>query len=156
MIIGFILLILWVFNYPSGPPRLRVKKVNFCGAVVRSTCTDDFTTEWNSKNIGKNLKMWMNKMESIKQITTPELKYYYLSKSFYTEPKRMHKGEPQVIVNYIGNKNCATGKTTGPVWKVAALKPHARDQFHDGFLYDLEDDNGTFTGIICMYICVYA
>ena len=150
MIIGFILLILWVYNYPSGPARgpygsspWKGGKNQFCGAIVRSTCTDDFTTKWNSKNIAKNLKMWMNKIDSMATITESEMKYYHLSKILY-------KSKTNNIVKYIGNKNCLSAKSFGPVWKIAGginrSRPHIRDQFHDGFLYGVEAANGTMTG----------
>jgi hypothetical protein len=152
MIIGFILLILLVFKFPSGPARRPARSSpwnEFCGAIVRSTCTDDFTTNWNSKNIGKNLKMWMNNIESMETITESEMKYYHVSKTFFT-------GRATTIVKYIGNKNCLTSKTFGPVWKIASdgfqsIKFQS-NSFHDGFLYGIEAENGTFTGIYCAYL----
>jgi hypothetical protein len=150
MIISFILLSLLVFKFPSGPARRPARsspRDEFCGAIVRSTCTDDFTTNWNSKNIGKNLKMWMNNIESMETITESEMKYYHVSKTFFT-------GRATTIVKYIGNKNCLTSKTFGPVWKIASVQPRMKDQFHDGFLYGIEAENGTFTGIYYAYLLI--
>ena len=139
MIIGFVLLILWVFNYPSGPV-LKKERNKICGALVRSTCTDEFTSEWNSKHVGKSLKMWFNRIENIEKITPAEKEYYFISKYLIL-------GKSSNIVKYIGNKNCMSKKSRGPVWQLAAPHPHMVDQFHDGFLYGIEAENGTMTGI---------
>ena len=158
MIIGFILLILWVFNYPSGPPQLPRGKVEFCGALVRSTCTDDFTSKWNSKNIAKNLKKWMTSIEAMRTVTTSEMKYYHLSKILKTgkqiteiKKQRITAENEKDIVKYIGNKNCLNAKSSGPVWRIASHAPHMLHQFHDGFLYGIEAENGTFSGISYAY-----
>ena len=58
------------------------------------------------------------------------------------------------IIRGISNLDCVAKKTIGVSWQSAGTS--SKDQFHDGFLYGVEDDNGTFTGIICMYICIYA
>ena len=139
MIIGFVLLILWVFNYPSDPGVKKVRN-QICGALVRSTCTDEFTSEWNSKHVGKSLKMWFNRIEYIGKPTPAEKEYYFIS-------KHLILGKNSNIVKYIGNKNCVNKKSQGPVWQLAASHPHMLDQFHDGFLYGIEDENGTMTGI---------
>ena len=48
------------------------------------------------------------------------------------------------ILMYIANFKCAKNKTTGPVWKIGSSI--SEDQFHDGFFYGIEDEDGTFTG----------
>ena len=98
MIIGFALIILWVFTYPSGPGVKR-QHSRICGALVRSTCTDDYKSEWNSKNIGKNLKQWFNRIENIEKITPAEKVYHFIS-------KKLVLGKNSNLVKYISNKNC--------------------------------------------------
>ena len=140
MIIGFLLLIIWILNYPSSP-MLKQEKLQICGTLVKSTCTDDFTTKWNTKNIANNLKMWMNRIEPIDTITPSEKMYYHISKFLI-------KHKENNIVKYIGNKNCLNRKTFGPIWKIAALRPYMKNQYHDGFLYGTEAENGTLSGIL--------
>ena len=139
MIIGFALIILWVFTYPSGPGVKRQHN-RICGALVRSTCTDDYSSEWNSRNIGKNLKQWFNRIENIEKITPAEKVYHFIS-------KKLVLGKNSNLVKYIANKNCENKKSDGPVWQLAASLPHMLDQFHDGFLYGREAKNGTMTGM---------
>ena len=107
MIVGFVLIVLWVFTYPSGP-GIKKQPSSICGALVRSTCTDDYTSEWNSKNVGKSLKLWFNRIENIEKITPAEKVYHFISKTLVL-------GRNTNLVKYIGNKNCETKKTQGPV-----------------------------------------
>ena len=140
MIIGFVLIILWVFNFPSSP-NLKRDQNQICGTLVRSTCTDYFTAKWNTRNIGKNLIMWLNRIEPLKTVSDAEKKYYYLSKVVYRD-----KGTKVIV--YIGNKNCLNKKTYGPIWKLASPNLMSGNQFHDGFLYGTEAENGTLTGTL--------
>ena len=138
MIIGFVLLILWVFNYPTDPVIKR-QKTEICGAIVRSTCTDDFTSKWNRKNVGKNLKLWMDRIEPILTLTPSDKRYHYLSKNLL-------KGHENKFVRYIANKDCRNKKSYGPTWRIADPQPRMAHQFHDGFLYGIEAENGSMTG----------
>ena len=143
MIIGFVLIVLWIFTYPSTP-GIKKHPSRICGALVRSTCTDDYTSEWNSKNVGKSLKLWFDRIENIEKITPAEKVYHFISKILVL-------GKNSNLVKYIGNKNCENKKSHGPVWKLASPLPHMLDQFHDGFLYGTEAENGTMTGMYSFF-----
>ena len=48
------------------------------------------------------------------------------------------------IIRDIGNIDCLTKNTVGPIWQTAGEV--SKDQFHDGFLYGREDETGSMTG----------
>ena len=109
-----------------------------CGALVKSTCKDHVTSKWNKQNIGHHLKTWVKQIEKLTSLKEADMKHLFSRKKVLQDPETK-------IIRYIGNVNCLSKRTLGPIWKtVGTVSDH---QFHDGFLYGREDEKGTLTGI---------
>ena len=119
-----------------------------CGSLVKSTCADSMTTEWNSHDIGKTLKDWIKSITRLRSITEKDAEHFFLRKTIVTTDEKDHygNGEPNgnVIVGYIANIKCDEERRYGPVWRKSSN--FSGTQFFDGFLYGYEDQNGELTG----------
>ena len=117
-----------------------VQKLN-CGCLVKSTCFDDITTKWNKDDISKHLKTWIKGVVKLTSFKVGEEKHFYLKKTFKQTGN---------IVRYIANVNCSSKCTLkssfGPTWRTAG--EISNNQFHDGFLYGVEDTHGMLTGLL--------
>ena len=114
---------------------------NDCGALIRSTCSDNLSTKWNKKSVGPTLKHW------IKSVTKISSKHGYNKEHIYLNKKIKQfkvKDNDGFGVQYISNLDCQSQKTVGPTW----MKPstYSNDPLHDGFLYGMENENGEITG----------
>ena len=91
--------------------------------MVKSSCVDDFKEKWNSRDIGKKLKAWINSLTLVehgyKEIINLRMKFVQEQNS--------------KIVRYIGNLNCVTNDNVNPVWQTAGII--STSQFNDGFFY---------------------
>ena len=112
-----------------------------CGSLIRSTCNDIETTKWNRKNVTFHIKEWFRSIDIIDRgLQTQEShKKHFLAKKF-----RRDFDFPRIT--YIGNFDCKGKKTIGPVWKTPMGTLIKKMQFHNGFLYGLEDSNGRLSG----------
>ena len=112
-----------------------------CGSLIRSTCNDIETTKWNRKNVTFHLKEWFRSIDIIDRgLQTQEShKKNFLAKKF-----RRDFDFPRIT--YISNFDCNGKKTIGPVWKTPMGTLIKKMQFHNGFLYGLEDSNGRLSG----------
>ena len=114
-----------------------------CGLPVKSNCDDYITTKWNNKAIGKNLKKWFR---SISRPSSQDNGQLYLEKTLLMFDER------DIITNqkigrgaqFIGNIDCSSLKHVGPTWRKPSL--FSMMQFHDGFLYGIEDVDGELSG----------
>ena len=125
-----------------------------CGVLIKSTCNDNETGNWNRKNIGDILKTWIRSIDRIGVMTNTENKAQTsvirkkmridLFENDYFEKEYSQK------LTYIGNLDCRNKKSFGPIWKTPTfLAPETSTknlQFHNGFLYGIEDQNGSLTG----------
>ena len=84
--------------------------------------------------------MWIRSITKITSMEEADKQYFYLKK---TVQQGYNKGEG-LIIQYIANLNCSSKKHFGPTWRKAGVISGI--QFHDGFLYGIEDENGTLTG----------
>ena len=109
-----------------------------CGVFMKSSCSDTINTRWNKKNIGNELKLWLKGIQKLHSLEIGERVNFSLRKKVYQEPDSK-------IIRRIGNVDCLTKNTVGPVWRTAGTI--SKDQFHDGFLYGIEDETGSMTGI---------
>ena len=118
-----------------------------CGSIIRSTCNDIETTKWNRKNITFHLKEWFRSIDTIERglQTQESRKKYFLAKKF-------RKDFEFPRITYLGNFDCKDKKTTGPVWKTPIGTLIKRMQFHNGFLYGLEDKDGKLSGKSIVFI----
>ena len=112
-----------------------------CGSLIKSTCNDVETTKWNRKNVTFHIKEWFKSIDIIDRgLQTQEShKKHFLAKKF-----RRDFDFPRIT--YIGNFDCNGKKTIGPVWKTPIGTLIKKMQFHNGFLYGLEDSNGKLSG----------
>ena len=123
------LLFVTIFSQSESSPN--------CGVLIKSTCTDHVTSKWNKHNVAHHLKSWVTQIEKLTSLKKTELKHFFLRKKVLLDPSTK-------IIRYIGNVNCLNKNTFGPIWKTAGTNNH---QFHDGFLYGREDEEGKVTGI---------
>ena len=121
-----------------------------CGTLARSSCTDDITTQWNKYSVGETLRKWIISIGKIRSMPERETKHFFLRKTVSKFEIRSKSGK--IIgdfVTSISNRNCSTNKHIGPTWRKPST--YSNTQFHDGFLYGIEDDNGELTGWYAIY-----
>ena len=111
--------------------------------IVKSSCTDDETSDWNRNSVGEHLKSWILSINKLDMLTKHESYRYFRPKSLLTF-KDYGKNE---YVKKIGGMDCSGNKTFGKVWKKPST--FSSKQFHDGFLYGVENDEGEMTGKKC-------
>ena len=112
--------------------------VDNCGVLVKSSCSDNLTTKWNKNNIGMELKLWIKGIQIVTSVEEGDKQNFNLRKIVFQE------NESKMIRDII-NLNCLINKSTvGPIWQTAGTA--SNDQFHDGFLYGMEDKTGSITG----------
>ena len=119
-----------------------------CGSLVKSTCADSMTTEWNSHDIGQTLKDWVKSITKLRSMTKKDAEHFFLRKTIVTAHEKDHFGNGETndnnIVGYISNIKCDEEKRYGPAWRKSSN--FSGTQFFDGFLYGYEDQNGELTG----------
>ena len=111
-----------------------------CGDLIKSTCHDNITTKWNHKNISNILKEWIESIERRQE---------FGKNDFNTGSpisKKVKKDYMTQNVQFIGNLDCSTKRTIGPIWKTPPNTVTRKSQFHNGFLYGLEDEKSRLTG----------
>jgi hypothetical protein len=74
-----------------------------------------------------------------------EKEHFFLRKTVLVfETKNKRGGVTGEGVRYISNRDCSRKMHVGPTWRKTST--FSNTQFHDGFLYGIEDDNGGLTG----------
>ena len=117
-----------------------------CGIAVKSDCDDNITTKWNTQHIKRNLKNWIQSISKIDSFSSKDFERTNTKKTL------LMFDEKDIITNktigrgfqFIGNVNCSNLKHVGPTWRKPSL--FSMRQFHDGFLYGVEDSKGELTG----------
>ena len=116
-----------------------------CGTLSRSTCTDANTTNWNKDSIGENLKEWILSISKIRSLTKNEKETFFLRKTILQLETAGKKVEgTSSPIQYIANRDCTQNIHIGPTWRKGSVV--SGTQFHDGFLYGLEDGDRELTG----------
>ena len=111
-----------------------------CGVLVKSSCLDDETSEWNRNSVGQHLKTWIQSITKVDTITKQE-GYKFFRPKFLMTFKGYGKDE---YIKMIGKRDCPGDKTSEAVWKKPST--FSSKQFHDGFLYGVENEAGEMTG----------
>ena len=111
-----------------------------CGVLVKSTCADDETSDWNRNSVGQNLKSWIQSITEVDMMSKQENYKFFRPKSLMTF-KDYAKNE---CIKMIGKRDCPGDKTTEAVWKKPST--FSSKQFHDGFVYGVENEAGEMTG----------
>ena len=125
-----------------------------CGTLVKSTCADSVTGEWNSHDIGQTLKDWVKSITRLRSMPEKDAKLFFLRKMLLTFEEKDHYGNGRFngndIAGYISNIKCDDETHYGPTWRKTSN--FSGTQFFDGFLYGYEDQNGELTGY---HACVH-
>ena len=121
----------------------EAKDLSSCSLPVKSNCDAYITTKWNSKSIGTNLKKWFR---SISRISSQDIGQPYLTKTLlmFDERDIITNKKIGTGVQFIGNIDCSSLNRVGPTWRKPSL--FSMLQFHDGFLYGVEDVDGELSG----------
>ena len=138
-LISFILPVA-VFLIHASVNNSKYKPNLNCGVLIKSGCADDETTDWNKKSIGHSLKSWIQSIRKVDTLTKQESYKSFLPK-FLATFKDYQKVEH---IQSIANINCDKNTATGPIWKKPSI--FSSKQFHDGFLYGVENEAGEMTG----------
>ena len=91
--------------------------------------------------MAEELKDWFKSIEKVLSVREADMGYY----STFAR-RRVVQDEEMKVINYIGNFDCANKKAIGRMWKTGG-QGRSKNQFHDGFLYGVHDENGNFTGM---------
>ena len=133
---------LFIFLVSFFPITFCNDKSNIeCGVLVKSTCNDKESTNWNRNNISQNLKQWITSLNRIGEMASNVNKPQSLLLR-----RKLRKDYTSQIVTYIGNMNCLNRTSIGPIWKTPVHALNKKLQFHNGFLYGTEDPGGKLTG----------
>ena len=113
--------------------------------LVKSSCLDDTTTLWNKKNVANNLKEWIKSIQPIYSPSDKDKVQFFINKILvqYELKKKSFLGESKVVA-IIKNSRCNNNKHFGPIWKKASM--FSGSQFHDGFLYEIQNADGELIG----------
>ena len=136
-LIVFCFYIMFADTFCQGKNPLR------CGDPIKSTCHDNITTKWNHKNISNILKEWIESIERQSERNKFGMNNFDTGSSI---SKKVRKDYMTQNVQYIGNLDCSTKRSIGPIWKTPTNTVTRKSQFHNGFLYGLEDENSRLTG----------
>ena len=116
---------------------LHIKpKDKFNGAVrIVSSCGNNFTTNWNSKNVGSELQAWFKGM-AVFDAKKENEENYFRSYLLLDRKTNIIKSMRQVgWSNYV---------RVGPIWKKAGF--NTQHLFQDGFLYANANNAEAMTG----------
>ena len=152
MILNVMLTLHAVFN-----PRIHcyLEDQTSCGIAVKSDCNDNITTKWNTQHIKKNLKNWIQSISKIDLLSSEDIERINIKKTL------LIFDEKDIITNktigrgmqFIGNIDCSNLKHVGPTRRKPSL--FSKRQFHDGFLYGVEDGHGEITGSFAKPILIH-
>ena len=136
-LIVFCFYIMFADTFCQGKNPLR------CGDTIKSTCDDNITAKWNHKNISNILKEWIGSIERRSGRNKLGMNDFDTRSSI---GKTLRKDYMSQNVQYIGNLDCSTKLSVGPIWKTPPNTVTKKSQFHNGFLYGLEDESSRLTG----------
>ena len=118
-----------------------------CGTLVKSTCSDDSITSWNRKNVGEHLKDWVQSIQTISPVSGPGENHIFIEKTLiWFEGKKDSVMGENTFIQLIANNLCSERKHFGPLWKKAST--FSGTQFHDGFLYGVDNKEEKITGYV--------
>ena len=113
-----------------------VTSLNCPGFIIDSNCGDNQASEWNSKNIGLNLKEWIksvnvaSSINDLEKINSP-IRYNIL------------KSPNDTTLLHLSSSNCETNQNIGPIWQIAGQRGElGSNGFNDGFFYIMPDKKG--------------
>ena len=108
-----------------------------CIDIINSTCTNDLISKWNKKDIGHNLKLWIESIHEIEQNKDTTMR----NRSYR---KKVIRHRRTGILNLIARTDCHHRQSVGKVWEIGGSA--SKRQFHNGFFYAALDKRGQLTG----------
>ena len=128
-------LILFLFLYSKCDAKLECP-----GLLIKSTCVHNQTYEWNRKDIGHNLKAWINSVDILFSLTESDRIHSDARQKVIKDPKTG-------VLMYISNIDCVSKQSIGPVWQIGGeIGEIGSHQFHDGFFYAISNEQGSLAG----------
>ena len=113
-----------------------VNSLNCPGLIVDSNCGDIEASEWNTNNIGLNLKEWIKSIKIVYSVNDPEK-----MKSPFRYNVMM--ASDNITLLHISSLNCKTGQNIGPMWQIAGIRNElGNNGFNDGFFYVIPNKKG--------------
>ena len=108
-----------------------------CIDIINSTCTNDLVSNWNKKDIGHNLKLWIESIHEIEQNKDTTMR----NRSYR---KKVIRHRRTGILKFIARTDCNRRQSVGKVWEIGGSA--SKRQFHNGFFYAALDEKGQLTG----------
>jgi hypothetical protein len=106
------------------------------GFIINSNCGDTEASEWNTKNIGLNLKEWI---KSVQTVTLSSDSHRQRSKIKYKLTRDYHTS----MLLHLSAIDCKTKQNLGKTWKIAGKTKEKGDhQFNNGFFYFMSNIKG--------------
>ena len=113
-----------------------VASLNCPGIIINSNCGDDQASEWNSKNIGLNLKEWMKSVNVASSVNDPEKISLPIRYNILKSPN-------DTTLLHLSSLNCKTNQNVGPIWQIAGHRGNlGSNGFNDGFFYIMSNKKG--------------
>ena len=115
-------------------------KLECPGLLIKSTCDQGQSSEWNRKNIGHHLKSWIQSVDVLFSFNESDGLYSDTRKKVLKDPKTG-------TLIYVSNIDCQTRRSIGPIWQISGEKgDFGSHQFHDGFFYATSNEQGSDEG----------
>lgn len=119
---------------------------SFCELSVESTCPENHVdTTWNTKSVSRKLKEWIISLSSDHhpddkvRTQTTGLNLFFDKPHFKEDSDQGGK-----LFRWITRTHCQNGSVFGSAWM--APKLYSAENFHNGFLYGMVNDEGWFSG----------
>ena len=113
-----------------------VISLNCPGLIIDSNCGDIQASEWNTNNIGFNLKEWIKSVKIVYSVNDPEK-----MSSPYRYNVMMTSDNTMLL--HVSTLTCKTGQNIGPMWQIAGMKNEIGiNGFNDGFFYVFPNRKG--------------
>ena len=110
--------------------------LNCPGLIIDSNCGDIKTSEWNTKNMGLNLKEWIRSVKIVYSVNDPEKMNSSIRYNVMMAPDN-------TMLLHISILNCKTGQNIGAMWQIAGMKNElGTNGFNDGFFYVIPNKKG--------------
>ena len=99
------------------------------GLLINSNCGDSEASEWNTKNIGLNLKEWIKSVEAIIPSSVSHNQRFNVR-------YKIAKDYNNSMLLHLSAVYCKTKQNVGKIWQIAGGTKEIGDrQFDNGFFY---------------------
>ena len=99
------------------------------GFIINSNCGDIEASDWNTKNIGFNLKEWIKSIQTVIPSSDSHMLHSNIT-------YKLLKDYNNNILLHISAVDCKTKQNVGKIWQIAGGANTSVDrQFNNGFFY---------------------